>query len=101
MTTNEQTFLNFHNDPAEGIKYFNSILKHHLLNNLEKNLKNNSDQIHLFDDLIEFYTQTSFVEYNSLHYELTTFMLDIIYDYEKEEQILINKEKIYFFRALC
>ncbi|OFY31021.1 MAG: hypothetical protein A2275_17045 [Bacteroidetes bacterium RIFOXYA12_FULL_35_11] len=75
--------------------------KTHLLDDLEKMLNQGITDSSLIDPLFEFYKKTPMYDYTSMHKELLNKFLEIIIDFEASHTgVVVDKEKLYFFKTL-
>jgi hypothetical protein len=101
MDNNSRKYLGYLEEPTKGLTELQYIAKNRLLDDLENQLKNGITNIHLYDKLFDFYKKTPFYDFTSMHYELTNYFLETIVDFEQTQNILVDKERLFFLRALC
>lgn len=101
MDINSRTYLGCLKEPTKGLTELHNIAKYRLLDELETQLNNGVTDLHLYDGLYDFYSATPLYDFTSMHYELTSYFLEIIVDFEQAQNILVDKERLFFLRALC
>lgn len=100
MDSNSRKYLEYNRQPETGLRELYSLSKYRLLDELENKLKKGVTDKTLYDSFFTFYKATILYEYNSMHLELSNFFLETVTDFEKANNSLVDKEQIYFLRAL-
>lgn len=100
MDTNSKIYLAYLKEPTKGLTELHNIVKHRLLDELEKQLNNGVTDFHLYDDLFKFYSATPLYDFISMHYELTNYFLETITDFEQAQNVVVDKERLFFLRTM-
>jgi len=101
MDTNSKKYLEYLNEPAKGLIDLHNIAKNRLIDKLEEQLNDGITDYHLYDEFFAFYSATPLYDFTSMHYELTGEFLEKILDFEQAQNVVIDKEKLFFVRAMC
>lgn len=101
MDINSRKYLEYIGEPTKGLVELHNIAKNRLIDGLENQLKAGVADYRLYDELYKFYHATPLYDFTSMHYELVGSFLEKITDFELENNVAVDKEKLFFLRALC